>query len=140
MSCIYTGFKYNSIKRGVFKIGQTKDKYPTSRLNANSIECIYYMSLPKASVGQLDLLEACARIACEEMGMPHLYYDTKDWFAYNIDNRFASKAAQAERFAKTVMIALAQECDRRGWQYEIRACFNNGRRYSCAAAKPYNLV
>jgi hypothetical protein len=140
MSCIYTGFRTHNTKNGIFKIGQTKEKYPTGRLNSNSLECIYYMSLPKTSVAQLDLLEACARLACEEMGMPHLYSDTKDWFAYSVDNRFASNAAQAERFAKTVMIALIQECDRRGWEYEVRACFKNGRRYSCAAAKVYNFI
>ena len=138
MGCIYTGINTSRSKCGVFKIGQTKDKYPTGRLNANGLTCIYYLSCPSITAVELDLLEAMARYGCQQLGLSQCF-DTKDWFNYDIDRRFACKEAQAERFAIAVMARLIQECENMGIHYEVRACYKNNRRYSCAAAPAIKL-
>lgn len=134
MSCIYTAINGQARKYGSFKIGQTEHKYPTSRINANSLECIYYLSCPNITPTELDLLETLAAYVCQQMGL-ELQSGRKDWFWYNIDHRFASREAQAERFASTIMKRLIQECEQMGVRYEVRACYYNGKRYSCAASK-----
>ena len=134
MSCIYTGINNQARKYGSFKIGQTEHKYPTNRINANSLECIYYLSCPNITPTELDLLETLAAYVCQQMGL-ELQSGRKDWFWYNIDYRFASREAQAERFASAIMKRLIQECEQMGVQYELRACYYNGKRYSCAASK-----
>ena len=138
MPCIYTGINRNSKKYGKFKIGQTGNKYPTSRLNANEIECIYFLSCPNITPTELDLLEKLAAYTCQKIGL-ELDYGRKDWFWYNIDNRFSCKEAQAERFALAVMERLVQECTSMGVHCEVRACYHQGKRYSCAAARAISL-
>ena len=138
MPCIYTGISYNAKKYGKFKIGQTGNKYPTSRLNANEIECIYFLSCPNATPTELDLLEKLAAYTCQNLGL-ELDYGRKDWFWYNIDKRYASKEAQAEKFAMTVMKRLVQFCQEMNKPYEVRACYLDGKRYTCAAAKLVSL-
>ena len=140
MGCIYTGIANRHYRNGVFKIGQTKDKYPTGRLNANGLSCIYYLSVPNATGIELDLLEAFARYTCQEIGLSPQYSDTKDWFRYNIDKRFTCQESQAERFAIAVMQRLIQECQQMGIKYEIRACYLKGKRYTCSAAKVLDVI
>lgn len=134
MACIYTGISRHARKYGSFKIGQTEHKYPTSRINANDLECIYYLSCPTITPTELDLLEKLAAYTCQQMGLD-LRYGCKDWFYYDIDRRFSCKEAQAERFAIKVMERLIQECNTMGVRYEVRACYHGGKRYSCAASK-----
>ena len=138
MSCIYTGINRYARKSGRFKIGQTNNKYPTNRINANELECIYYLSCPYITPTELDLLEKLAAYTCQKIGL-ELVYGCKDWFWYNIDNRFSCKEAQAERFALAVMERLVQECVAMGVHCEVRACYHQGKRYSCAAARTVSL-
>ena len=134
MGCIYTGISRYARKHGKFKIGQTGDKYPTKRLNVNELECIYYLSCPNITPTELDLLEKLAAYTCQRLGL-ELQIDRKDWFYYNIDNRFSCKEAQAEKFAIKIMERLVRECAEMDIRCEIHACYLKGKRYSCAASK-----
>ena len=133
MGCIYTAINLRASRYGEFKIGQTKNTYPTSRFTSNNLEGIYFIQCPKATHGQLLLLEAVARCACENIDK-FCRSNGDDWFHYVIDKRFSSKQAQAEQFASIVMDEVIKECEKRNIEYVLKTCFKNGKRYSCAAA------
>jgi hypothetical protein len=132
MGCIYTAINPRVSKNGVFKIGYTKEKYPTKRMSANELDCIYYLSCPKATESELLMLESVARCSCVVLGMTQ---NAMDWFNYSVDRRYKSNKHQAQVFAERVMSDVIAECGRRNIEYTLKACFYNGKNYSCCAAK-----
>lgn len=136
MGCIYTAINPRVSRYGVFKIGYTKDKYPTKRMNANNLDCVYYLSCPKATETELLLLESVARCACVDLKMVQ---NSTDYFSYPVDKRYKSNKHQAETFAEQVMKDVVAECVKRNIEYTLKACFCNGKNYSCCAAKEINL-
>lgn len=136
MGCVYTAINPRVSKHGVFKIGYTTDKYPTKRMSANELDCIYYLDCPTATQTELLMLESIARCSCVLLGMTQ---NALDWFGYSVDKRYKTNKHQAEKFAERVMKDIISECEKRNISYTVKACFSNGKNYSCCTAKEIKL-
>lgn len=140
MGCIYTAYNRHCSKNGLFKIGQTKHKYPTSRFNNNNLNGLFFIQCPNATYSELLLLEAVARCTCEQIkGFERLNYDSTDWFSYEINTK-QGKSIQAESFAMIVMQEVVKECTKRNIDYTLKTCSMQGVNFSCVTALEIEII
>ena len=120
MGYFYTGFDYKNRKNGYFKIGETGQKYLTSRISNiqhyDCFQCLGYLELIGETRSERLFIESYVRMKMEQVeGLKH---SQNDHFLYTITSK-EEKYSQAQAFATMALEYAMEVCDFAKIQYKI---------------------
>lgn len=119
MGFLYTGFDYKNRKNGYFKIGETGQKYLTSRLQViqhyDCFQCLGYLILKNESKSERLLVESYTRVMMSKVA--GLVHTQNDHFLYSIESK-ERKYAQAYELAEMALTYAEEICKQIGVEYE----------------------
>ena len=117
MGWFYTGYDFLNRKNGYFKIGETGEKYLSTRLGQirlhDAFECLGFLRLINDTKSERLYVESYVRMMMErEEGLTHVQ---NDHFCYEI--RKGEKHAQAEAYAQKALAYAKVACTFAGIEY-----------------------
>lgn len=120
MGYFYTGFDYKNRKNGYFKIGETGQKYLSSRISNiqhyDSFQCLGYIELIGETRSERLFVESYVRMKMEKVeGLTHTQ---NDHFLYAITSK-EEKYSQAQTLAKMALEYAIEICDFAKIEYKI---------------------